>query len=80
MLDIKRIKEDPQGVKAALRAKEVDCDATIDKILVLDEQIRGLKTASEGKTAQKNKLAKENGKLFGQKKAAERRGEDVSDL
>ena len=80
MLDIKRIKEDPQGVKAALRAKEVDCDATIDKILVLDEQIRGLKTSSEGKTAQKNKLAKENGKLFGQKKAAERRGEDVSDL
>ena len=80
MLDIKRIKEDPQGVKAALRAKEVDCDATIDKILVLDEQIRGLKTASEGKTAQKNKLAKENGKLFGQKKAAERRGEDVSGL
>ncbi len=78
MLDIKRIKEDPQAVKAGLRAKEVDCDATVDRILELDVQIRGLKTSTEGKTAQKNKLAKENGKLFGQKKGAEKRGEDTS--
>ena len=78
MLDIKKIKENPDAVKAGLRAKEVDCDATVDKILVLDERIRALKTASEGKTAQKNKLSKENGKLFGQKKAAEKRGEDTS--
>ena len=78
MLDIKRIKENPDAVKAGLKAKEVDCDATVDKILVLDERIRALKTASEGKTAQKNKLSKENGKLFGQKKAAEKRGEDTS--
>ena len=78
MLDIKKIKENPDAVKAGLRAKEVDCDATVDKILVLDERIRALKTASEGKTAQKNKLSKENGKLFGQKKGAEKRGEDTS--
>jgi hypothetical protein len=80
MLDIKRIKEDPAAVKAALKAKEVDCDATIDRILELDGQIRALKTASETKTAQKNKLAKENGKLFGQKKGAEKKGEDTSAL
>ena len=78
MLDIKKIKENPDAVKAGLRAKEVDCDATVDKILVLDERIRALKTASEGKTAQKNKLSKENGKLFGQKKGMEKRGEDTS--
>ena len=78
MLDIKKIKENPDAVKAGLRAKEVDCDATVDKILVLDERIRALKTASEGKTAQKNKLSKENGKLFGQKKGLEKRGEDTS--
>ena len=78
MLDIRKIKENPDAVKAGLRAKEVDCDATVDKILVLDERIRALKTASEGKTAQKNKLSKENGKLFGQKKGAEKRGEDTS--
>ena len=80
MLDIKKIKENPQAVKAGLRAKEVDCDAIIDRILELDVQIRGLKTSTEGKTAEKNKLAKENGKLFGQKKAAEKQGKDTSDL
>ena len=78
MLDIKRIKENPQAVKDGLRAKEVDCDAVVDRILVLDEKIRALKTASEGKTAQKNKLSKENGRLFGQKKKLEREGGDAA--
>ena len=78
MLDIKKIKENPDAVKAGLKAKEVDCDAIVDKILELDVQVRGLKTSTETKTAQKNKLAKENGKLFGQKKGMEKRGEDTS--
>ena len=38
MLDIKKIKENPDAVKAGLRAKEVDCDAIVDKILELDEE------------------------------------------
>ena len=80
MLDIKRIKENPEAVKAGLRAKEVDCDAIVDRILELDVQIRGLKTSTETKTAQKNRLAKENGKLFGQKKGAEKKGEDTAAL
>ena len=33
MLDIRKIKENPEAVKAGLRAKEVECDATIDRIL-----------------------------------------------
>jgi len=78
MLDIKKIKENPDAVKAGLKAKEVDCDAIVDQILELDVQVRGLKTATETKTAEKNKLAKENGKLFGQKKGAEKKGEDTS--
>ena len=80
MLDIKRIKENPDAVKAGLRAKEVDCDATVDRIIELDVQIRALKTSTETKTAQKNKLAKENGKLFGQKKGAEKQGKDTTEL
>jgi len=80
MLDIRKIKENPDAVKAGLKAKEVDCDAIVDQILVLDEKIRSLKTTTEGKTAEKNKLAKENGKLFGQKKGAEKKGEDTSTL
>ena len=78
MLDIKRIKENPEAIKAGLKKKEVDCDAIVDRILQLDVQIRSLKTSTEGKTAQKNKLAKENGKLFGQKKGAEKQGQDTS--
>ena len=80
MLDIRKIKENPEAVKAGLRAKEVDCDAIVDRILELDVEIRALKTSTESKTAQKNKLAKENGKLFGQKKGAETKGEDPSAL
>jgi len=80
MLDIKKIKENPDAVKAGLKAKEVDCDAIVDRIVALDVQIRGLKTSTETKTAQKNKLAKENGKLFGQKKGAEKQGKDTSDI
>ena len=80
MLDIRKIKENPDAVKAGLKAKEVDCDAVVDRILELDVAIRALKTASEGRTAQKNKIAKENGKLFGQKKGMEKRGEDTSAL
>ena len=80
MLDIKRIKEDPAAIKAGLRAKEVDCDEIVDRILELDVQIRALKTSSEAKTAQKNKLSKENGKLFGMKKGAEKQGKDTAEL
>ena len=78
MLDIRKIKENPDAVKAGLKAKEVDCDAIVDKILELDVQVRALKTATETKTAQKNKIAKENGKLFGMKKGLEKKGEDTS--
>ncbi len=78
MLDIKKIKENPDAVKAGLRAKEVDCDAIVDKILELDVQIRALKTATEALTAQKNKIARENGKLFGMHKGLEKKGEDTA--
>ena len=59
MLDIKRIKENPEGVKAALQAKEVDCDAAIDKILALDEERRALIASTESRKAQQNKVSKE---------------------
>ena len=80
MLDIRKIKENPDAVKAGLKAKEVDCDAIIDKILELDVSVRGLKTSTETKTAQKNKISKENGKLFGMKKGLEKKGEDTASV
>ena len=80
MLDIRKIKENPDAVKAGLKAKEVDCDAIIDQILDLDVQVRALKTSTENKTAQKNKIAKENGKLFGMKKGAEKQGKPTDEI
>ena len=80
MLDIRKIKENPDAVKAGLKAKEVDCDAIIDRILELDVEIRALKTSSEGRTAQKNKIAKENGKLYGMKKGLEKKGQDTAEV
>ena len=80
MLDIRKIKENPDAVKAGLKAKEVDCDAIVDRILELDVQIRALKTSSESRTAQKNKLAKENGKLYGMKKGLEKKGQDTAEV
>ncbi len=73
MLDIKRIKEDPDAVKAGLRAKEVDCDATIDRILELDEQRRELIASTEQRKSRQNKVSKEIPQL---KKA----GKDVAPI
>ena len=71
MLDIKRIKDDPEGVKAGLRAKEVDCDAVVDRILELDQERRTLIADTEARKARQNKVSKEI-------PAMKKRGEDVS--
>ena len=42
MLDIKIIRDNPEDVKARLKAKEVDCDAAVDRILELDAERREL--------------------------------------
>ena len=73
MLDIKRIKENPEAVKAGMRAKEVDCDETIDRILELDKQRRELISDTETKKAQQNKVSKQIPQL---KKA----GQDVTPI
>lgn len=71
MLDIKRIKDDPEGVKAGLRAKEVDCDAIVDRILELDQERRTLIADTGARKARQNKVSKEI-------PAMKKRGEDVS--
>ena len=73
MIDIKRIKENPDAVKAGFKAKEVDCDATVDRIMELDEQRRKLIAATESLKAQQNKVSKEIPQL---KKA----GKDVAPI
>lgn len=57
MIDIKIIRETPDLVKWACKVKGFD-DHT-DKILALDKEVRELKTLTESKTAEKNKITKQ---------------------
>ena len=58
MLDIKRIKEDPEKVIAGLRAKEVNCAQEVDRILALDKDRRDIIHDMEQKKAEQTKVSK----------------------
>ena len=73
MLDIRKIKENPEAVKTALKAKEVDCDAAIDRIVELDAQRRALIADTETKKAEQNKVSK-------QIPALKKQGQDVAPI
>jgi len=57
MLDIKFIRENPDIVKNACRVKNFP--DVVDDILTLDKRVRELKTITQTKTAEKNKISKE---------------------
>ncbi|MCR4672463.1 MAG: serine--tRNA ligase [Lachnospiraceae bacterium] len=59
MIDIKLIREDPERIKKGMKAKEVDCDAVIDRILELDGQRRSLIGQTEALKAEQNKVSKQ---------------------
>lgn len=59
MLDIKRIKDNPEQIKELLRAKEIPCDEEIDRILELDVRRRTLIGENETMKAQQNKVSKQ---------------------
>ena len=61
MIDIRRIKENPEQIKAMLRSREVslDCDAAVDRILELDAARRELIASTEAKKAEQNKVSKQ---------------------
>ena len=71
MLDIKIIRDNPEDVKARLKAKEVDCDAAVDRILELDAERRELIFKTENAKSEQNKATKQ---IPAMKKA----GEDTS--
>ncbi|MHC4250852.1 MAG: serine--tRNA ligase [Planctomycetota bacterium] len=71
MLDIKRIREEPEAVKAAAAAKNEKAD--VDRILELDGKRRDALKRVEGLKAERNAGSKDVGK---RKKA----GEDTSEL
>ena len=57
MLDIKFIRENPDVVKNACQVKNFP--DVVDDILTLDKRVRELKTITQTKTAEKNKISKE---------------------
>ena len=71
MLDLKRIRTNPQEVKDALRRRNANYDAAIDELLEIDVQRREISTKADNMKAQQNAASKKIPML---KKA----GEDVS--
>ncbi len=59
MIDIKLIRENPDRIKAGMKAKEVDCDAIVDRILELDKIRRELLGETEALKARQNKVSKQ---------------------
>ena len=59
MIDIKLIREDPEGIKRRYLAKEADFSAEIDRILELDAQRRELIYNVEQLKARQNKASKQ---------------------
>jgi seryl-tRNA synthetase len=58
MIDIKLIREDPQGIKDRLLKKEADCGEQIDRIIELDARRREFISETESYKAEQNKLSK----------------------
>ena len=73
MLDLKRIREDPDGVRAALARRGEGLGAAIDELLSADRQWRAATTSAESLRAEQKARSEEFG-------AAKARGEDAPEL
>ncbi len=73
MLDIRRIRENPQEVKDGLLRRGKDYSADIDRLLNLDEKRRELVAATDALKAQQNKCSKEI-------PALKKQGQDVAPI
>ena len=72
MLDIKRIRENPDAVKEGLVKRGADI-ALVDGVLKLDQERRGILSEVEALNGKRNKVSKEIG-------AAKKRGEDTTEI
>ena len=71
MLDIRRIRENPEEVKKALKTRNADYDKYIDEILEIDVERRRISTDTDVLKARQNKVSKEIPVM-------KKNGEDVS--
>jgi seryl-tRNA synthetase len=68
MIDIKLIRTNPDYVKAAIRKREMDLDAVVDKVIAIDVKRREATGKAEAMKAQQNAVTK---KIPAMKKAGE---------
>jgi seryl-tRNA synthetase len=64
MIDLKALRTDPNHFKRGAARKRMHVE--IDRVLVLDERVRSLRTEQENLRAEQKKLAKESGPKMGQ--------------
>jgi seryl-tRNA synthetase len=72
MLDIKRLRENPDAIRTGLEARGAETD-NLDLILTLDKDRRDLLTQVESKKSERNRVSKQIG-------ARKKSGEDTSDI
>ncbi len=59
MLDIKKIRENPEDVKARLRTRNANYDNYVDEIIAIDTERRKISTDVDALKAQQNKVSKQ---------------------
>jgi len=59
MLDIKRIRETPEKVKAAMRSRNKDMDALVDEVLAIDVKRRELMSATDAMKQEQNAASRD---------------------
>lgn len=82
MLNLKFIQENKETVIGRLAVKNFDARETVEKIISLDEQRKGLQQDAENKQAQMNNITKEIGALIqsGKKEEAEKARQETTEL
>ena len=59
MLDIKRIRETPEKVKAAMRSRNKDMDELVDEVLAIDVKRRELMSATDAMKQEQNAASRD---------------------
>lgn len=73
MLDIKIVRENPEAVKQAMKNRNKDMDAQIDRLIALDEERRSVNARADSLKAEQNQASKQIPQL-------KKEGGDVSAL
>ena len=73
MLDVKLIRQDPDGVRARLAARgaAADTDAAVDRVVALDSERRALVAEGDGLKARRNAVSQEVGERKRKKESAD---------